>query len=87
MFFFSKTYDTSELTLDNIVVSHLFSHEACCMTYPHLRSVCDFVITLGKGKTTCPLLVVLHHSVHVKLFRLYWTALSNQTDQLLSDKS
>lgn len=44
------------------------------------------MITLRKGKTTCPLLVVLHHSVRVLLFRVYWTPLSNQTEQLLSDK-
>lgn len=64
----------------------VFLIHACSMTYPHLPSV-RLVITLSKGKTTCPLLLLLQQSVRVQQFRVYWTPLCSQTEQLLSGKS
>lgn len=46
--------------------------------------LCVTAITLSKGKTTRPLLVVLHRRVCIQLFRVYWTALNSKTEQLLS---
>lgn len=61
---------------------HLCLPEACSKTYSHLPSVCDFVITLGKRKTTCPLLLVLHRCV--QLFRVYWTAIRQRSFCLIN---
>lgn len=66
--------------------THSLIRPAVCASPCH-SCVCDFVITLSKGKTICPPLAALRHRVLVQLFRAYRTALSNQTQRLLSDKS